>query len=103
MKGMNEMLRQAQVMQRKMTQKQEELKGMEVEATSGGGMVTVKATGAQEIVSVAIEPSVVESGDVEMLQDLVLTAANEALKKSKELMEKELASVTGGLNIPGLF
>ncbi|MDD3312862.1 YbaB/EbfC family nucleoid-associated protein [Pseudodesulfovibrio sp.] len=103
MKGMNEMLRQAQVMQRKMTQKQEELKGMEVEASSGGGMVTVKATGAQEIVSVVIEPSVMESGDVEMLQDLVLTAANEALKKAKELMEKELASVTGGLNIPGLF
>ena len=103
MKGMNEMVRQAQIMQRKMTEKQEALKTMEVEASSGGGMVTVKATGGQEIISVVIEPSVVESGDVEMIQDLVLTAANEALKKAKELMEKELASVTGGLNIPGLF
>jgi len=103
MKGMNEMIRQAQIMQRKMTEKQEALKSMEVEASSGGGMVTVKATGGQEITAVVIEPSVVESGDVEMIQDLVLTAANEALKKAKELMEKELASVTGGLSIPGLF
>jgi DNA-binding YbaB/EbfC family protein len=100
---MNEMIRQAQVMQRKMSQKQEELKSKIVEASSGGGMVTVKVTGGQELAGVVIEPSVMESGDVEMLQDLVLTAANEALKKSKELMEKELATVTGGLNIPGMF
>jgi hypothetical protein len=100
---MNEMIRQAQVMQRKMSQKQDELKSMIVEASSGGGMVTVRVTGGQEVVAVVIEPSVVEAGDVEMLQDLVLTAANEALKKSKELMEKELSSVTGGLNIPGMF
>ncbi|ADU62457.1 MAG: YbaB/EbfC family nucleoid-associated protein [Pseudodesulfovibrio sp.] len=103
MRNMNEMIRQAQVMQRKMSQKQDELKAMIVEASSGGGMVTVRVTGGQEVVAVVIEPSVVESGDVEMLQDLVLTAANEALKKSKELMEKELSSVTGGLNIPGMF
>lgn len=103
MRNMNEMIRQAQVMQRKMSQKQDELKSMIVEASSGGGMVTVRVTGGQEVVAVVIEPGVVESGDVEMLQDLVLTAANEALKKSKELMEKELSSVTGGLNIPGMF
>lgn len=103
MRNMNEMIRQAQVMQRKMSQKQDELKSMIVEASSGGGMVTVRVTGGQEVVAVVIEPSVVEAGDVEMLQDLVLTAANEALKKSKELMEKELSSVTGGLNIPGMF
>jgi len=103
MRNMNEMIRQAQVMQRKMSQKQDELKSMIVEASSGGGMVTVKVTGGQEMAEVIIEPSVVEAGDVEMIQDLVLTAANEALKKSKELMEKELASVTGGLNIPGMF
>lgn len=103
MRNMNEMIRQAQVMQRKMSQKQDELKSMTVEASSGGGMVTVRVTGGQEVVAVVIEPGVVESGDVEMLQDLVLTAANEALKKSKELMEKELSSVTGGLNIPGMF
>lgn len=103
MKGMNDMIRQAQVMQRKMSAKQEELKTMIVEASSGGGMVTVKATGGQEIAEVKIEESVMEAGDVEMLQDLILTAANEAIKKSKEMMEKELASITGGLNIPGMF
>ncbi len=103
MKGMNEMIRQAQVMQRKMSEKQEELKSTIVEATSGGGMVTVKATCGQEITEVLIDNSVMESGDKDMLQDLVLTAANEALKKSKEHMEKELSSITGGLNIPGMF
>jgi hypothetical protein len=103
MKGMNEMIRQAQVMQRKMTQAQEELKTKEVEATSGGGMVTVKCTGAQEITAVVIEESVMEAGDVEMLQDLVMTAANEAIKKSKDMMEEAMKGVTGGMSIPGMF
>jgi hypothetical protein len=103
MKGMNEMLRQAQIMQRKMTEAQDALKTKEVEASSGGGMVTVKVTGAQEVTEVRIEPSVMEVGDVEMLQDLVMTAANEALKKSKEMMEEAMKGVTGGLSIPGMF
>jgi hypothetical protein len=103
MKGMNEMLRQAQIMQRKMTDAQDALKTKEVEASSGGGMVTVKVTGAQEVTEVRIEPSVMEAGDVEMLQDLVMTAANEALKKSKEMMEEAMKGVTGGLSIPGMF
>jgi len=103
MKGMNEMLRQAQIMQRKMTEAQDGLKAKEVEASSGGGMVTVKVTGAQEVTEVLIEPSVMESGDVEMLQDLVMTAANEALKKSKDMMEEAMKGVTGGLSIPGMF
>jgi len=103
MKGMNEMLRQAQVMQRKMSEAQESLKSQEVEASSGGGMVTVKVTGAQEVTSVAIEPSVMEAGDVEMLQDLIMTAANEALKKSKDMMEDAMKGVTGGVSIPGFF
>jgi hypothetical protein len=103
MKGMNEMLRQAQIMQRKMTEAQDELKAKEVEASSGGGMVTVKVTGAQEVTEVRIEPSVMESGDVEMLQDLVMTAANEAIKKSKDMMEEAMKGVTGGLSIPGMF
>ena len=103
MKGMNEMIRQAQVMQRKMSEKQEELKTREVEASSGGGMVTVRVTGAQEVLAVDIEDSVMEAGDKEMLQDLVMTAANEALKKSKDMMEKELSALTGGINIPGMF
>lgn len=103
MKGMNEMLRQAQIMQRKMTEAQEALKSKEVEASSGGGMVTVRVTGSQEVVAVTIEPSVMESGDVEMLQDLVMTAANEAIKKSKEMQEDAMKGVTGGLSIPGMF
>lgn len=103
MKGMNEMLRQAQIMQRKMTEAQEALKSKEVEASSGGGMVTVRVTGSQEVVAVTIEPSIMESGDVEMLQDLVMTAANEAIKKSKEMQEDAMKGVTGGLSIPGMF
>ncbi|WP_319584939.1 YbaB/EbfC family nucleoid-associated protein [uncultured Pseudodesulfovibrio sp.] len=103
MKGMNEMLRQAQIMQRKMTEAQDALKTKEVEASSGGGMVTVKVTGAQEVTEVRIEPSVMEAGDVEMLQDLVMTAANEAIKKSKDMMEEAMKGVTGGLSIPGMF
>ncbi len=101
--NMKEMVRQAQLMQRKMTEKQEALKNMIVEASSGGGMVTVKATCSQELTEVNIEDSVMEAGDVEMLQDLVLTAANEALKKAKEKSEEELSQVTGGLSIPGMF
>lgn len=103
MKGMNDMLRQAQLMQRKMTKLQEELKEREVESTAGGGMVTVKVTGAQEVRSIAIDPTVIESGDVEMVQDLVLSAVNDALKKAKAMMESEMGQITGGLNIPGMF
>jgi hypothetical protein len=103
MKGMNDMIRQAQIMQRKMSEAQDSLKSKVVEASSGGGMVTIKATGAQEISEVIIEKSVMEAGDVEMLQDLVLTAANEAIKKSKDMMENEMKGITGGLNIPGMF
>jgi len=103
MKGMNEMIRQAQIMQRKMSEAQDALKSKIVEASSGGGMVTVKCSGAQEITEVVIEESVMETGDVEMLQDLVMTATNEAIKKSKDMMEEEMKGVTGGLSIPGMF
>ncbi len=103
MKGMNEMMRQAQIMQRKMTEAQDALKTKEVEASSGGGMVTVKVTGAQEVTAVVIEESVLEAGDVEMLQDLVMTATNEAIKKSKDMMEEAMKGVTGGMSIPGMF
>ncbi|BCS87275.1 YbaB/EbfC family nucleoid-associated protein [Pseudodesulfovibrio sediminis] len=103
MKGMNEMVRQAQIMQRKMTEAQDALKEQTVEASSGGGMVTVKVTGQQEVVDVVIEASVMEAGDVEMLQDLIMTATNEALKKSKDMMEEAMKGVTGGMSIPGMF
>ena len=103
MRGMQDMLRQAQMMQKKMTTMQEELKTREVEATSGGGMVAVTVTGGMEVRSITIDKSVVEAGDVEMLQDLVLTAVNDALKKSKTMSEEEMAKITGGIKIPGMF
>jgi len=103
MRGMQDMLRQAQLMQKKMTTVQEELKTREVEGTAGGGMVTVRATGGQQVLSVVIDKSVVEAGDVEMLQDLVLAAVSDALKKAKTMMEEEMGKITGGMKIPGMF
>ncbi len=102
MRGMNDMLRQAQLMQRKMAALQEELGERRVEVSSGGGMVTVVCTGKQEVVSIKIDPAAVDPDDVDMLQDLVLTAVNEGLRQSKEMMEKEMGAITGGLKIPGL-
>jgi nucleoid-associated protein EbfC len=103
MKGMGDMMRQAQMMQKKMQQIQEDLKTRTVEATAGGGMVTVVATGSQDILSVAIDKAVVDPADVDMLQDLVLAAVNDALKKARELQQSEMGALTGGLKIPGLF
>jgi hypothetical protein len=103
MKGMGDMLRQAQMMQKKMQQMQEDLGKRTVEATAGGGMVAVVATGAQDIVSITIDKAVVDPEDVEMLQDLVLAAVNDALKKARELQQSEMGALTGGLKIPGLF
>lgn len=103
MRGMQDMLRQAQMMQKKMAAMQEELKTREVEGSAGGGMVTVRATGGQQVLSVSIDKSVVEAGDVEMLQDLVLAAVTDALKKAKAMMEEEMGKLTGGFKIPGMF
>lgn len=103
MRGMNDMLRQAQMMHKKMSKLQEEMAARTVEATAGGGMVTVTATGASELVGITIDPAVVDPADVAMLQDLVLAAANEALKKAKDMMAAEMSQITGGLNIPGMF
>ena len=102
MKNMGSIMKQAQKIQAEMARVQEELSRKTVEASSGGGMVTVVANGKQEIISVKIEPEVVTSGDIEMIQDLVLAAVNEALKKSQEMIAEEMAKITGGLNIPGL-
>ncbi|MCF8038114.1 MAG: YbaB/EbfC family nucleoid-associated protein [Desulfohalobiaceae bacterium] len=99
---MQEMMRQAQQMQKKIAEMQNELKDKTVEASSGGGMVTVKATGSQEIKEISIDPAVVDPEELEMLQDLILTASNEALKKAKEMMESEMSKITGGLKIPGV-
>ncbi|HUX48092.1 MAG TPA: YbaB/EbfC family nucleoid-associated protein [Dehalococcoidia bacterium] len=96
-------LRQAQQLQAKLAKAQEELGNITVEATSGGGAVKVVIDGHQKVHSVEISTEVTESGDIELLQDLVMTAVNEAITKSQELVNKHLSSLTGGLNIPGLF
>ena len=103
MKGMNDLLRQAQVMQKKMLDVQKEIEARRVDAASGGGMVSVEMTGALDMVSIKIDPAVVDPADVDMLQDLVLAAVNEALKKAKAMKEEEMAKLTGGMNIPGML
>lgn len=103
MKGMGNMMKQAQKLQAKMAKLQDELGDKTVEATSGGGMVKVVANGKQQIVSIQIEKEVVDPDDVEMLQDLMLAAINDALSKSQEMVSSEMGKLTGGLNIPGLM
>lgn len=97
------LMKQAQQMQAKIAKVQEDLKLKEVEASAGGGMITAVVNGAQELLSVKIEREIVNPDDVEMLQDLVRAAVNEALRKSRELMSEEMGKVTGGLGIPGMF
>ncbi|MBW1957184.1 MAG: YbaB/EbfC family nucleoid-associated protein [Deltaproteobacteria bacterium] len=103
MKGMGKMMKQAQQLQSKMLKLQEEMADKTVETTSGGGMVKVVANGRQQILSIQIEKEVVDSDDVEMLQDLILAAINDALIKSQEMATQEMSKLTGGLNIPGLM
>ena len=100
---MGDFLRQAEKLQADLKKAQEGLAQRTVEASAGGGMVTVVANGKQEIVSIKIDPEVVSRDDVEMLQDLIVAAVNEARARSQELMMTELAKITGGMNIPGLF
>jgi DNA-binding YbaB/EbfC family protein len=102
MKGMGNMLKQAQQLQGKMMKMQEELAEKTVEASAGGGMVKVVANGKQQIASIVIDKEVVDPEDVEMLQDLVLAAANDALSRAQEMVSSEMGKLTGGLNIPGL-
>jgi len=102
-KGLGNIMKQAQQMQQKMARMQEELLTREVEASAGGGMLTATVNGAQQLVNLNIEPSVVDPEDVEMLQDLVMAAVNEAVKKSQVMAQEEMSKITGGMNIPGLF
>ncbi|SHJ60154.1 hypothetical protein SAMN02745975_02453 [Geosporobacter subterraneus DSM 17957] len=101
--NMNNMLKQVQKMQKEMERLQEEIAQREVEASAGGGAVTVKVNGKREILDIGIQPAVVDPDDIEMLQDLIIAAANEALRKAEEMMAKEMGKVTGGMNLPGLF
>lgn len=102
-KMLGDIMKQAQALQERMAKLQEEAAKKTVEASSGGGMVTVKVSGRQQVLSVAIDPEIIKSGDVEMLQDLIMAAVNEGLRKSQEIMAEEMKGMTGGLNIPGLF
>ena len=102
MRNMNNMMKQAQKLQKKMLKAQEELAVKTVEATAGGGMVKVVANGGQKIESIVLEKEVVDPEDVEMLQDLVLAAVNDALNRAQKMVSDEMGKLTGGMNIPGL-
>jgi len=100
--GMGNLFKQAQQMQQKMAKLQEELGQRTVEASVGGGMVSVTVNGKNEVLSLKIEPQVVDPDDIEMLEDLVLAGVNEALRKSQEMVSDEMSKLTGGMKIPGL-
>lgn len=102
MKNMGKMMKQAQKLQAKMLKLQDELAERTVESSAGGGMVKVVANGKQQLLSIDIEKEVVDPDDVEMLQDLILAAINDALVKSQEMVSGEMGKLTGGMNIPGL-
>ena len=101
-KGMGNMMKQAQKLQSKIFKLQEELADRTVETTVGGGMVKAVANGKQELLSIKIDPEVVDPNDVQMLEDLIVAAVNEVLKKSQEMVSKEMTKLTGGFKIPGL-
>ncbi|MEK6710113.1 MAG: YbaB/EbfC family nucleoid-associated protein [Nitrospinota bacterium] len=101
--GIANLMKQARQLQDRMQKIQEEMAARRVEASAGGGMVTVAANGQGEILSIKIERQVVDPGDVEMLEDLVRAACNEAVKKGREMMAEEMKKVTGGLAMPGMF
>lgn len=101
--GMQKQLQQMQAMQRRMEAMQAELEEKEISTTSGGGAVSVTVNGKKEIVDLKIDRDVVDPDDVEMLQDLVVAAVNEAIRQVEEMSDNEMSKLTGGLNIPGLF
>jgi DNA-binding YbaB/EbfC family protein len=101
--NMDKIMKQAQKMQAQMAKVQEDLAGEKVEGSAGGGMVTVTANGQGDVVAVRIDPEVMKDDDVEMLEDLVLAAVNEALRRSKELAAERMGKITGGLGSMGLF
>lgn len=101
--NMNNMMKQAQKLQKQMEEMQKELENTEFEASVGGGAVVVKANGRKEVTGIAIKPEVIDPDDVEMLEDLILSAVNEALRKAEEESASKMGKLTGGLNIPGMF
>lgn len=103
MRNMNDILRQAQVMQSKLSKLQQEMAERSYEAASGGGMVKAEVSGKQELRKLTIDPKALEGGDVEMLQDLIPAAVNEAGRIARETMEREMNNISGGIKLPGVF
>ncbi|WP_028552270.1 YbaB/EbfC family nucleoid-associated protein [Paenibacillus sp. UNC451MF] len=103
MNNMNQMMKQVKKMQEQMLKTQEELAQKTIEGSAGGGVVTVSVNGQKKVTGIVIKPEAVDPDDVEMLQDLVLTAINDAMNKAEEMANKEMSRLTGGMNIPGLF
>ena len=101
-KGLGDLMKQAQKLQARMMEVQEELAAKTIEATSGGGMVTVVVNGKQEILSITLDPEVVDRQEIEMLQDLIIASVNEGIRRSQEMVAGEMKKITGGLSIPGL-
>jgi len=101
--NMNQMMKQAQKMQKQMAEMQEELANKKLEVSSGGGAVKVTINGEKQITELVISPDVVDADDVEMLQDLVMTAVNEAIRQIDEAANSQMSKITGGINLPGLF
>lgn len=103
MKGLNGLMKQAQQMQQKMATLQKELESRELETSSGGGMIKIKITGKQQILSISINKECVDPNDVAGLEDLVKTAVNQAIKESQDMVSGAMSKITGGINIPGMF
>ena len=101
--NMQQLARQAQKLQQQMTKMQEELDAREFEATSGGGRETARVNGQRELLAISIKPEAVDPDDVEMLEDMVMAAVNEALRTAAETVEREMGKLTGGMGMPGLF
>jgi DNA-binding YbaB/EbfC family protein len=102
-KGLGDMMKQAQKLQSKMMELQEEMANKTVEATAGGGMVTVVVNGKQELISLSIDPDVVDRQEIEMLQDLIIAAVNEGIRRAQQIWAEEMKKLTGGMAIPGLI
>ena len=103
MKGMQNLMKQAQQMQQKMATLQKELESREIETSSGGGMIKIKITGKQQIMAISINKECVDPNDVASLEDLVKTAVNQAIKESQDMVSGAMSKITGGINIPGMF
>ncbi len=102
-KNMNNLMKQAQQMQQKMTVLQKELEKRELETSTGGGALKITINGKQEIINISIDPECVDSNDIEMLEELVKSGVNQAVKESQDMVSNAMSKITGGMNIPGMF